>query len=94
MQLLLQPTDVLFYFGNGIAETAGIRMPGQESDDAFWNLSISQIVMQFDYPGTQMLKHRPICFLMLPLRAEQGATKHFMLIVHFLTLLVGQYRIH
>src|SRR5690606_732488 len=85
---------MLFYCVYRIPQATGIGMPGQKGDDALGNLSISQIVMQLDYPGAQTLKYCPIRFLALPLGTEQRATQCLMLVIHLLALLISQYRVH
>ncbi|MNN85148.1 hypothetical protein D3C81_2024040 [compost metagenome] len=69
-------------------------MPSQEGNDALWNLSITQIVMQLDHPIAQAFEHYPICFLALPLGTEKRAAQCLMLVINLLVLLISQYRIN
>ncbi|MCY1300316.1 hypothetical protein D9M70_498770 [compost metagenome] len=85
---------MVLYANYGIAQPTRIRMPRQKSDDALWNLTVAQIVMQLDHPGAQALKHSPIGFLALPLGAEERAPQSFMLVIDLLVVLIGEHRVN
>ncbi|MNJ71023.1 hypothetical protein D3C77_675230 [compost metagenome] len=84
---------MLLYVSDCIAQPCGIGVSGQEGNNALRDLSMAQVVMQLDHPGTQALKHGPIGLLPLPLGAKQRTTQGFVLVIHFLVLLVGQDRV-